>query len=330
MVKPGVAAEPAVSAPGQAAPSNQIPDLALAIEFEQLPNCVDEATLERRVAALVRPDRLNSARRVRGTVAPAGAGWSVQFRVFEGEVLVGRRRLEFESGDCGPFQESVELVLALLLEGQGLEQPTEETAGDAVVAAPTASASAEAKAPVEVLPEAEKRPSPRVTGRFRLGGEASLGVMPAPAAGVRLEGGVELKVPIALFARATWHVDGSMAIPSGGSLELGGYRLAVMGCYLYRHGWVLSFCGGLGFVSLTAAGKDVPGARAATFDQGAGVFGLSLGVPLTRSWSLELGTELEAWFARPEYVLLGPSGAEVVHTSSGVPVSAWLAVGYTF
>jgi hypothetical protein len=74
----------------------------------------------------------------------------------------------------------------------------------------------------------------------------------------------------------------------------------------------------------------VPGGRSSTFDQGAAVFGVRLDVPLARSWSLQLGTELEAWFTRPEYVVVTGDAVEVVATASGVPVATWLAVGYTF
>lgn len=308
---------------GAPALAGEPPDLALAIEVEPLPSCVDEGTLERRVAALVRPDWLNPARRVEGTVVPQGAGWEVRFRVFEGDQLVGHRSLTFENSDCAPFQEAVELVLAMLLEGQGFEEPPPEAteAEPAPVVPP----------PPEAAPrENERAPARRVLGHFRLGGEASFGVLPAPSLGIRLEGGVELKVPLALLARATWHTGGAVPVPSGGSLEFSGYRLATQACYLYRQGWVVSACAGLGFVSLTATGVNVPGGRSSTFDQGAAVFGVRLDVPLVRSWSLQVGTELEAWFTRPEYVVVEGAGVEVVATASGVPVATWLAIGYSF
>ena len=301
-------------------------DLASAIQFDGLPGCVDEAELERRVAPLVRPERLSPERRVEGTVELEGPGPVAHFRVLEGDKLVGRRRLQFESADCAPFRETVEVVVALLLEGHGFDEPTETAEAE-----PPAPVAAPPPPPIPPpQPAAIAAPARRAMGHFRVGGELGLGVLPAPAAGLRLEGGVELAIPLELRARATWHLNSTTPIEGGGRLEVGGYRLAGTACYLYRPRWVLSLCAGLGFVALSARGLDVPGARTADFYEGAAVVGTSLAVPLARSWSMELGAEMEAWFSRPEYVLALETGPRVLGTASGVPAFFWLSVGYSF
>jgi len=301
-------------------------DLRPAIQFDGLPGCIDETELERRVAPLVRPERLSPERRVEGTVELEGPGPVAQFRVLEGDRLVGRRRLQFESSDCAPFRETVEVVVALLLEGHGFDEPTEPA--QAEPPAPVAPSPPPPAQPPQ--PEANAASARRAIGHFRVGGELGLGVLPAPAAGLRLEGGVELAIPLELRARATWHLTSTTAIDGGGRLEVGGYRLAGTACYLYRPRWVLSLCAGLGFVALSARGLDVPGARGEDFYEGAAIVGTSLSVPVARSWSIELGAEMEAWFSRPEYVVVDSAGPRALGTASGVPVLLWLAVGYSF
>jgi hypothetical protein len=329
---------PAVASEGSGGAGRAMPYLGSAIEIQGLPSCVDEPTLEGRVAALLRPERINPSRHVQGTVESDGTGRVVQFRVFEGEELIGSRRLVFDSEDCAPFQEAVELVLAMLLEGHGFDEPT----------GPEAEAQPEEALPEEVLPspppappvpaQAKPQSKRRVRGHARLGGEFSVGVFPNASLGLRLEGGVEFKAPLALLARATWHMQGAIPVAGGGRLEFGGYRLAMQACYLHRPSWVLSLCAGMGYVSVRATGVDVPSGRSAGFDEAAAVFGVRFAVPLARAWSLEVGAELEAWFSRPEYVLLAGAedgaedGAEaqVLATASGVPVATWLALGYAF
>jgi len=316
-------AQPKVSA--SSGSSAELPDLPAAITFEGLP-CVDEAALEERAIRLVRPDRLNPARKVHGVVTAADPGRVVEFEVLEGTQLVGRRRLVFDSQECAPFEEAVELVLAMLLEGQGFEPPVAEPP----VSEPPPHPPPKPESPPPPPPPPSNIERPRVTGRFRLAGELALDVFPAPSAGIRLEGGVDLSVPIALVARATWHFEDAIPIEGGGRLEFGGYRLAAMACYLHRRSWILAGCAGLGFVSIHATGVDVPGARSDRFDHGAAILGMRAIVPLARSWSLDFGAEVEAWFSRPEYVVLTGAAPRTIATASGVPVIAWLGLGYAF
>jgi hypothetical protein len=301
-----------------------VPDLAPAIQFDGFPGCIDEADLERRVAPLVRPERLSAERRVTGSVELEGPGPVVQFRVLDGGELIGRRRLEFTSADCATFRETVEVVVAMLLEGHGFDEPAEAEAPPEPVPAPPP------PAPPPPSPAPKPAKTHRVRGHFRLGPELSVGVLPAPAAGLRLEGGVELGIPLALMARASWHLTSTTAIEGGGVLEVGGYRLAATACYLVRPRWVLSLCGGMGFVSLTASGRGVPGARADQWGDAAVVLGAGFSYPVWRSLTVELGAEMEAWFSRPEYVLVLETGPRVLGTASGVPALLWLAVGYSF
>jgi len=316
---PARASEPDV-APSPAAPA-EAPGLGASIVLADLPSCIDEAALEARVARLVRAERLNPDRRVEGSFTDTEAGRVVHFRVYEAQELVGVRRLEFQDRECAPLEEAVELVLAMLLEGHGFEPPTEEPVE--ALEAPV-----EAEEPAAPPPKPEKKP--RVMGRFRLGPEVSFGVLPMPSAGLRLEGGVELSIPLAFFGRATWHLDDGLPIDGGGSLELGAYRLAGLACYLYRAPWVVSACAGVGFVSVEATGTGVLGASSGRFDQAAVILGARLGIPLASAWSFDLGVEAEAWFARPEYVLLTEGEPEIVASSSGVPVSGWIALSYAF
>lgn len=316
-------APPSVEGSGALAPTDL--ELAASIEIENLPSCIDEASLEARVASLVRAEYRNPERKVHGRLTSEGAEWAIEFQVFEGESLVGRRRLTFEQGACEPLRENMELVLAMLLEGKGFEPRAEPPP-----AAPPVAPAAPPAEPTAKMPE--ERPAPtrrRVRGRFRFGGELAVGVMPAPAPGLRLEGGLELPFPLALLLRASWHPEGSVPA-EGGRLEVGGYRLGAAACYLHRRTWTVSACAGVGFVALEAAGVDVPGARGTSFDTGSVAAGARLGVPLSRAWSLELGAEIEAWFARPEYVLLAEQEPLLIATGSGVPLISWLAVGYDF
>lgn len=320
------------SARGRAEPSlepqspSTVPfDLAATIELEDLPSCVDERTLEAQVSQLVRPERLNSARRVRGRVRTDGASWVVEFEVMEADALVGRRRLTFALGACESFREDTELVLAMLLEGHGFDPPA--PASEAVE--PEAPTAPERPKPSATPPENPK-PAERIKGHFRVGGELAHGIFPMASAGLRLEAGASFPFPLALLARATWHMDGALALDGGGELAFSGYRLATFACYAYRQGWVISGCAGLGFVSVQAEGVGVPGARAGAFDTGTGVVGARFGVPVLRSWSVEIGAEVEMWFKRPEYVLSAEPAPRVVATTSGVPIISWLAVGYDF
>jgi hypothetical protein len=285
---------------------------------------VDERALETQVGQLVRPERLNPARRVRGTVQTDGASWVVEFEVTEADALVGRRRLTFALGACESFREDTELVLAMLLEGHGFDPPAPE----AVEPEASSVTAPEPKPPT--APADTPKPARRIKGHFRFGGELAHGIFPMASAGLRLEAGASFPFPLALLARATWHMDDALAIDGGGELAFAGYRLAAFACYAHRRGWVLSGCAGLGFVSVQATGVGVPGARAGVFDTGTGVVGARFGVPVLRSWSVEIGAEVELWFKRPEYVLSAGSAPRVLATTSGVPIVSWLAVGYDF
>lgn len=315
-------AEPALE---PQSPSTVAFDLAATIELEDLPSCVDERALEAQVGQLVRPERLNSARRVRGRVRTDGASWVVEFEVREAGALVGRRRLTFALGACQGFREDTELVLAMLLEGHGFDPPAPAPEA-AEPAAPTLPRRPEPTAASEETP----KPAERIKGHFRVGGELAHGIFPLASVGLRLEAGASFPFPIALLARATWHMDGALALDGGGELAFAGYRLATFACYAYRQGWVISGCAGLGFVSVQAAGVGVPGARTSAFDTGTGVVGARFGVPVLRSWSVEIGAEVEMWFKRPEYVLSADPAPRVLATTSGVPIISWLAVGYDF
>jgi hypothetical protein len=315
----------AESSPEARAPSTEAFDLAATLELENLPSCVDERALEAKVGQLVRPERLNPARRVRGRVQTDGASWVVEFEVMEADVLVGRRRLTFALGACESFHEDTELVVAMLLEGHGFDPP----APAAETAAPEAPAAPERPKPPATPPDVPK-PAERIKGHFRVGGELAHGIFPMASAGLRLEAGASFPFPLALLARATWHMDDALSIDGSSELAFAGYRLATFACYAYRRGWVLSGCAGLGFVSVQATGVGLPGARAAAFDTGTGVLGARFGIPVVRSWSVEIGAEVEMWFKRPEYVLSAEPAPRVLTTTSGVPIISWLSVGYDF
>lgn len=290
------------------------------IEVEGLPSCIDEDALKAAVGQLLRPERLNPARHVLGSVASDGTSWIVEFEVLEGDVLMGRRRLTFEIGACESFREDTELVLAMLLEGRGFDPPAPEPEPEPASAPP---------APPPP-PPGQPQPAQRVRGHFRLGAELGGGVFPVPSAGLRLEAGASFPFPLSLALRATWHMDGGVAIDGGGELSFGGYRLGGLACYVHRPSWTLSACAGVGFVSIRAAGVDVAGARGAALDTGSATLGGRFGIPLGWAWSVELGAEVEMWFARPEYVLLTETTPQVIASTNGAPLISWLALGYDF
>lgn len=170
--------------------------------------CLDEQRLSRAVEARLR-------RRVFRTDAPAtlyvqiaftrdNVGWSALLKMRDGDgAFLGRRSLSTEAADCSTLDDSLALIVALLV-----DSPPPPTAEIDEVAAPAATATSPAPRPVtrsEVKAAVIPTPSPivlpadtlapREPWRFQLAAEgiAAIGMLPGFAPGAEL--GFAAKAP---------------------------------------------------------------------------------------------------------------------------------------
>jgi len=90
--------------------------------------------------AVQRTAAFKEVRSVEGKVQTSDSGWSVMLTVYEGELRLGERVLELPGEDCRAHDETLALVVALLLEhGPPPAHESAEIDSEPAVAAPRSS-----------------------------------------------------------------------------------------------------------------------------------------------------------------------------------------------
>lgn len=276
------------------------------------PSCIPIEDLRRQVEKQImgEPDVI---REVRGEMLRGPAGWIVTFTVHDSNDRLGERLLQLSGDDCRAHDETLALVIALLLE-HGPPPPPEEdpppTEPDEREPAQPA-ALAEEREPLQpILREDEEE---LLLLRGGIGWGATTGWLPrvswGPTAffGVVLEqAAVELGGDYYLPDESTG-VEDAMVSTWGGRVHLRGCRLPEWGS------WGASVCVGLGWLALSASGRGGTNLESVlhwTVDTSlSGTLIYRLGSRL----GLEAGVELIAPFSRGRFVFEGPAGEILVH-----------------
>lgn len=284
-------------------------DLGGRVRFEAPSGCIDEGTLIERTEKSVRPELLDEARSVEGRVSqPAADRFTVDFDVKRSGEPFGRRHLDFATNDCRTLDESLELVLAMLLEGSttGVERAEAEP-----VEAPPAPAEEEPPPP----PEEPRRSVVSVGAAARL----SLGMTPTPVVGPWLDLRLAL-TPWLVVGASGGYVPASAAeeegadetAPAGSRVVVRGGSAALEGCVrAFERGISLYGCLGAGFLMLRGAGENVDNPKAPRWATAFGDASLRAEAPFIGPSFLWLGAHLEVPFTSATFHATGDDGGAI-------------------
>jgi hypothetical protein len=198
-------------------------------------------------------------RTVEGLVHPHDSGWQVTLTVFEAEIRLGQRLLDLPGEDCRAHDETLALVIALLLEhGPPMREEAIQESEPSNEPPPPATA------PPEELPQESGAETPLAETQDRFGGRVGVGMRilgglaPSLAWGPTILAGVTFLDTWAMDLQGdfyTRHTD--QLLPSGQVVTSGG-RLHARACAAPEVRRVrVSACPGVGWILLQASGRDL-------------------------------------------------------------------------
>ena len=296
--------------------------------------CLDQQRLSRAVEARLqrrafRAD-LKATLHVRIAIARNDAGWSAVLTMHDGAgAFLGRRSIVTDAADCSALDESLALVVALLVDSPPAavpepeppvrdtpSQPAAKTAEDAPAAASSEAKMAESRTTPAIRLPADT-PAPRTPWRLRLAAEGSgaIGMLPGFAPGIEL--GFGAKAPtlpeLRLFAGAYTQREQASGRP--GSASGARFDFAYVGlelCPLERAFGALEW--------FVCAGQSLGRLRVASFgfDENLASNHLSFALlvrsgvqlALTPTWAARLGIRAELPVARGVFSYGASDGAQ--------------------
>src|SRR5690606_29139698 len=179
--------------PAKSTSALDVDDVAGLRSWEAPGECIFLPDLRGKVAAQSTPDQ-RELRSVEGQVKTSDSGWSVTLTVYEGDVRLGERVLELQGEDCRAHDETLALVIALLLE-HGPAPPDDSKQTESEPTPPESAPPESADLLSDESPDAPvdppaKHPSETLRGRVGLGVSALSGLAPSLAWGPTVLGGV--------------------------------------------------------------------------------------------------------------------------------------------
>lgn len=296
-------------------------DELLRLELEPTRGCGDAEVVRARIAERVGRDPFgeDGANRLHIVFARKGRSWTAEIGLFDAKgARIGSRALTQSA--CEPLLASVVFTVAVLLEDLAPvetppERPPEKPAERPPPAPPL---------PIEEAPKVEKpapAPPPRETYLdVGLGGTATLGGAPAPAAGGEALFGLDI-------ARLRFELAGRAYLPAASDGDVAVRTRLVHGRVAACYGWVVaSACAAvaLGSVSAEATGAGVTEARSeGQLYATSGVGALSRVFVAGDRLFVRASIELTFALARPGFDV----GAQRVWTMPAVGGAAALGLG---
>jgi hypothetical protein len=318
-------AQEPTGAPGQAA-------LRLT-EWDAPPTCIALPDLRARVKTQMMGEP-SVIREVRGNMLRGPAGWIASFTVYDADQRLGERILELSGEECRAHDETLALVIALLLE-HGPPPPE----GEAPAADPQKTEDETAKAPKEeqeakepepspVLPAQEKAPVLRLRGG--LGFQAISGWLPSVALGPSAFLGAEIFERASIELVGDYYLGQETEGPLGASVRTSGGRAHLRGCGLPQFGrWGASGCFGFGWMALAASGQDVLRPKEVLHGSFETSAALGLTYRLTERFGLKGEVEGTAPFRRGRFVFERGPGVREVHQTSALVFASYVGVVLT-
>lgn len=293
------------------------------------PSCISVEELRLQVGKQI-TEELTAIREVRGEMLRGPAGWVATFTVHDSKNSSGERLLELSGDDCRAHDETLALVVALLLE-HGPPAPSEEEPPPAIKNVPAPAQPAEATQE----PEPRRgRPLENEAELLRLrtgtGWGATSGWLPSLGWGPTVFLGAQVFERAALDLVGDYYLSRESDGFEEATMRASGGRVHVRGCGLPRWGsWGASICGGVGWVALVATGNRVPGAQTALHGTGHASVSGALVYRLGAHFGLEAGGELVAPFSRGRFVFEGPAGEILVHETRPILFASHVGVVLT-
>ncbi|APR88598.1 hypothetical protein A7982_13947 [Minicystis rosea] len=205
------------------APSAAEPGARATLRWRAAATCIDEATLARTVegalghrvfdATGAAASAMPPAIIIEGGVEPSGGGFraSIAMRSSSGALLASRS-LESVAASCNRMDESIAVVIAIMLDGFEPERP-----------------------PIQVQPSPPRvAPTPRAPATPVVAGEAgagvSLGILPRAAPTAYLRFAVDVAIPVSLtLGMHAWVPERALYEGAGG--EISGWAADLGACY---------------------------------------------------------------------------------------------------
>lgn len=286
-----------------------------------------EARLHRAVfvAAAAADVRLDVTTRMLGT------GWAIDLELRDRHgAPLGTRHVRGRASDCADLNESLPLVVALLLDFPRRELPLPAAPPIPVPAVPLAVPAGAPEVPKDTARSPPGQQGARVS--IALEGEAASGVVPGLAAGGAASGGVHSALGWSVEIAAGALMPSSIAIVGGGRARFFHAYGGVLGCApLLRAAVALSLCGGLRLGALLAEGADFDRNEASTRLFPEAVAGARAQLPLGSTLFARLDAGATFSLARGRYVfrtdtndLIGLYEPPLVAPRVAVGLGIWL------
>ncbi len=293
------------------------------------PTCVQLAELRQQVELHISADP-EVAREVRGEILRGPAGWIATFTVYESDERIGERLLQLEGDDCRAHDETLALVVALLVE-HGPPPPSDPVPVEEPPAGPEEAPPPEprVKSPPPGAEPPPPAPQPRSYFRAGAGARFMTGWLPSLGWGPTAFVGVLPKDAIGIDLMGDFYLPQATAYEDV-TVHGSGARVHGRACFLPRWEiWRLSPCAGLGWMGLFVEGREVPGPRSVRFGTMESSASLAGAVDLDDRWGLEAGAEAIFPFRRGRFVLESPGGEVPVHRTAGMILAAHVGVVLT-
>lgn len=326
--------EEASSAPDEKEPDDESNAVRRLTAWKAPPTCVQLEELRQEVERHLSADP-EVARQVRGEMLRGPAGWIVTLTVYESERRLGERLLQLDGDACRVHDETLALVVALLLE-HGPPSPsepptTEETTPDEVEEKPPSEPGVEGEEEPMVPKQAPPTVEPRQPLPLRAGVGARLVTGWLPSVGW----GTSVFVGARLFEFGALDLLGDFYLPKTTVFEsvtvrASGGRVHGRGCALPSWGaFGLSPCAGLGWIGFSAAGREVTEPKTVFLGAFEGSVSLSGSYQVAERWAFEGGVEGIFPLRRGNFVLESATGEVPVYRTSAVIFSAHVGVVLT-
>ncbi len=285
--------------------------------------CIDLSALRAKVAVQNAQDSLEF-RSVEGHVLMNDAGWAVTLTVYEGEVKLGQRFLELKGDDCRAHDETLALVVALLLEhGPPPPEESEQTQSETEPEPSVPPQETSDDVADVVLEPPRKRPSGKIRGRVGIGVRALGGLSPSLSWGPTVLGGVIFLEHWAVDLQGDFYTKDTEPLllseyaAAAGEMVTTGARVHARACVMSGEGRVrVSACPGFGWIMLQASGRSMTDPQSATYRSAEA--GAEIGI-LGRIFdpvSLLLEGGLLVPLRQGSFVLTSPDGVVEVHETA--------------
>lgn len=302
-------------------------------QWEAPPTCIALSELRVRVEAQMMSEP-NVVREVRGSMLRGPAGWIASFTVYDADRRLGERILELSEEECRTHDETLALVIALLLE----HGPPPPEGGEILEEEPRKAEPSNAdKVNENELKAAQKaeEPSaheraPLVRFRSGIGFQAISGWLPAVAFGPTAFLGAEIFERGSVELVGDYYLAKESRSVEGGSAKTSGGRGHLRGCGLPQFGrWGAAACFGLGWMAIAASGQRTLRPESALHRSFETSASLGLTYRFTPYLHLQGALQGTAPFRRAHFVFESDSGEREVHRTSPVIFASYVGVVLT-